>query len=117
MFFLVPGELRNQSPTRPGSVSAAGADSAVLERWLNEALKALDGRWSDVVSRSFLLWRGRGMDGWNMWHIICIHTYIPTYIHTYLPTYIHTYLPTYIHTYIDSECNMHMYICVVVVRA
>lgn len=38
-----------------GSVSAAGADSAVLERWLNEALKALDGRWSDVVSRSFLL--------------------------------------------------------------
>ncbi|CAL1167067.1 unnamed protein product, partial [Cladocopium goreaui] len=42
-------------PTRPGSVSAAGADSAVLERWLNEALKALDGRWSDVVSRSFLL--------------------------------------------------------------
>lgn len=39
-----------------GSVSAAGADSAVLERWLNQSLKALDGAtWADVVSRSFLL--------------------------------------------------------------
>eukprot|EP00435_Cladocopium_sp_Y103_P065653 s978_g27.t1 len=41
-----------------GSVSAAGADSAVLERWLNEALKALEGlSWCDVVSRSFLLFK------------------------------------------------------------
>jgi len=39
-----------------GSVSAAGADSAVLERWLNEALQALvSRRFSDVVARSFLL--------------------------------------------------------------
>eukprot|EP00931_Biecheleriopsis_adriatica_P068955 TRINITY_DN42842_c0_g1_i1.p1 TRINITY_DN42842_c0_g1~~TRINITY_DN42842_c0_g1_i1.p1 ORF type:complete len:567 (+),score=119.15 TRINITY_DN42842_c0_g1_i1:66-1703(+) len=39
-----------------GSVSATGADSAVLERWLNQALKALDDKsWPEVASRSFLL--------------------------------------------------------------
>jgi len=41
-----------------GSVSAAGADSAILERWLDGALKAVSDdplKWSDVVCRSFLL--------------------------------------------------------------
>ena len=45
--------------------------------------------------------------------IICmhtyIHTYIRTYIHTYIRTYIHTYIRTYIHTYIHTyiQANIH----------
>jgi len=39
-----------------GSVSAAGADSAILERWLRRALEALGGGgWAELASRSFLL--------------------------------------------------------------
>ncbi|CAJ1394556.1 unnamed protein product [Effrenium voratum] len=38
-----------------GSRSAAGADSAVLERWLDQSLEALGSSWAQAVSRSFLL--------------------------------------------------------------
>lgn len=39
-----------------GSVSAAGADSAVLERWLERALAGLGGaQWHELAARSFLL--------------------------------------------------------------
>lgn len=38
-----------------GSVSATGADSAVLGRWLDQALAALGCQWQQVAGRSFLL--------------------------------------------------------------
>mmetsp|Transcript_10840 Transcript_10840/g.27078 ORF Transcript_10840/g.27078 Transcript_10840/m.27078 type:complete len:584 (+) Transcript_10840:101-1852(+) len=38
-----------------GSVSASGADSAVLERWLDRVLAGLGTKWSSMSYRSFLL--------------------------------------------------------------